>query len=117
MINGVVSSPDVTHSVWQGNPLQACLLFDIIINPLACLLSHSPMLKGFNIPGMNEKLVVSLYADDMMMYLSKSNSCRPPHSADEIVTNLGVGHNFLGHQQTSSPLDSTGQHWPEVPLP
>ncbi|KAI6006710.1 hypothetical protein F5J12DRAFT_701794, partial [Pisolithus orientalis] len=53
---------------------QACLLFDIIINPLACLLSHSPMLKGFNIPGMNEKLVVSLYADDMMIYLSKSNS-------------------------------------------
>ena len=74
LINGVVSSPyKVTRGVRQGDPL-SCLLFNLAIEPLACLLRKSPDLDGFDIPGIQEKLIVSLYADDTTVYLSEADS-------------------------------------------
>ena len=74
IINGVVSTPfNVTRGVRQGDPL-SCLLFNLAIEPLACLLRNSQELQGYNIPGIAQKVIVSLYADDTTVYLSKSDS-------------------------------------------
>ena len=74
LVNGAVSSPyKVTRGVHQGDPL-SCLLFNLAIEPLACLLRESPDLAGFDIPGIRDKLIVSLYADDTTIYLSESDS-------------------------------------------
>ena len=74
LINGVISSPyKVSRGVRQGDPL-SCLLFNLAIEPLACLLRSTPELEGFEIPGIKEKLIVSLYADDTTVYLSESDS-------------------------------------------
>ena len=74
LINGVLSPPyKVTRGVRQGDPL-SCLLFNLAIEPLACDLRSSRELKGFQIPGIKEKLIVSLYADDTTIYLSESDS-------------------------------------------
>ena len=74
IINGVVSSPfKVTRGVRQGDPL-SCLLFNLAIEPLACLLRNSQQLRGYNIPGIEKKIIVSMYADDTTVYLSKTDS-------------------------------------------
>ena len=74
LINGSISKPyKVTRGVRQGDPL-SCLLFNLAIEPLACLLRASKELEGFKIPGLKEKLIVSLYADDTTIYLSETDS-------------------------------------------
>ena len=74
LINRTISpSYKVTRGVRQGDPL-SCLLFNLAIEPLACLLRASPRLEGFKIPGIKEKLIISLYADDTTIYLSESDS-------------------------------------------
>jgi len=74
IINGVASSPfSVTWGVRQGDPL-SCLLFNLAIEPLACLLRNSPRLQGYSIPGVTQKIIVSLYADDTTIYLLKTDS-------------------------------------------
>lgn len=73
LINSVISSQyKVTRGVRQGDPL-SCLLFNLAIEPLACLLRASTELDGFEILGIKEKLIVSLYADDTTVYLSESD--------------------------------------------
>ena len=70
-INSVLSEPfQVTRGVRQGDPL-SCLLFDLAIEPLACLIRNNPHIRGINIPGLIEKLVIKLFADDTNLYLSK----------------------------------------------
>ena len=74
IINGVVSTPfKVTRGVRQGDPL-SCLLFNLAIEPLACMLRDSPNLQGYDIPGVAHKIIVSMYADDTTVYLSKDDS-------------------------------------------
>ncbi|TFY73613.1 hypothetical protein EWM64_g10398, partial [Hericium alpestre] len=69
-VNGHFSNPYcVTCSICQGDPL-SCLLFDLAIEPLACMLWASPHLTGFHIPGTMKKVLVCLFADDMVLYLS-----------------------------------------------
>ena len=69
-INGVLSSPfKVTRGVRQGDPL-SCLLFDLAIEPLACKMRNDEHLEGLSIPGVEEKLIVNLFADDTTVYLS-----------------------------------------------
>ena len=60
-INGVLSTPfKVTRGVRQGDPL-SCLL---AIEPLACKMRNSNDLEGLLIPGLHEKLIVNLFADN-----------------------------------------------------
>ncbi|TFY52956.1 hypothetical protein EVJ58_g9721 [Rhodofomes roseus] len=73
IINGEKSSPfRVTRGVRQGDPL-SCLLFDIAIEPLACALRRST-LKGFRIPGMAERLIATLFADDTSTFLAATDT-------------------------------------------
>lgn len=62
----------ITRGVHQGDPL-SCLLFNIAIEPLACMI-HKSDLKGFNIPGAPEKILIKLFADDTTVYLSQHDS-------------------------------------------
>ena len=72
-INGEFSTPfHVTRGVRQGNPL-SCALFDLAIEPLACRLRNDPTLKGFASSGQEEKILVSMFADDTTIYLSKED--------------------------------------------
>ncbi|GJE94639.1 transposon TX1 uncharacterized protein [Phanerochaete sordida] len=72
MINGERSSTfRVTRGVRQGDPL-SCLLFDLAIEPLACMLRQSA-LKGFEVPGLADRVLVSLFADDTTAFLAESD--------------------------------------------
>jgi ribonuclease HI/exonuclease III len=73
-INGVFSPEfKVTRGVRQGDPL-SCMLFNLAIEPLACMLREDNRLKGYQIKGRDEKLIVNLYADDTVVYLNVKDS-------------------------------------------
>jgi hypothetical protein len=72
-INGILSSPfKVTCGVRQGDPL-SCALFNLAIEPMACRLRSDPNLQGYSIPGAEEKLIISLFADDTSIYLNHND--------------------------------------------
>jgi hypothetical protein len=58
----------VTRGVCQRDPL-SCLLFDLAIEPLAESLRKSD-LEGPQIPGAQERLIATLFADDTLVYLN-----------------------------------------------
>jgi hypothetical protein len=70
--NGVMSTPfKVTRGVQQGDPL-SCLLFNISIEPLACKLRNSAIIQGFDIPGITNKVIINLYANDTTIFLNEN---------------------------------------------
>ena len=72
-INGMLSTPyKVTRGVRQGDPL-SCALFDLAIEPLACKLREDQTLEGINIPGIENKIIVSMFADDTNIFLGKND--------------------------------------------
>ena len=72
MVNGVVPTPiEIMRGVRQGDPM-SCLLYDLAIEPLAQKL-RSSNLKGFDIPGVKDKVLASLFADDTLIYLSEED--------------------------------------------
>jgi ribonuclease HI len=72
-INGALSHPyKVTRGVRQGDPL-SCALFDLAIEPLACKLREDQALDGIMIPGIEEKIIVSMFADDTNLFLGKND--------------------------------------------
>lgn len=72
-INSVMSLPyKVTRGIRQGNPF-SCLLFDLVIEPLACTLRNSENLQGYNIPNITNKLIVHLYTDNTTIFLNKND--------------------------------------------
>lgn len=77
-INGEKSSPyKVTRGVRQGDPM-SCLLFNIAIEPLASTLRKSE-LQGYSIPGLADKVLVALFADDTTIFLSEYDSYEALH--------------------------------------
>jgi exonuclease III len=73
-INGILSDPfQVTRGVRQGDPL-SCLLFNMAIEPLACMLRKNEELSGYEITGKEiEKLIINLFADDAVVFLKKGD--------------------------------------------
>ena len=70
VINGVLSSSfQIRRGVRQGDPL-SCPVFNLAIEPLACLLRNNPDLRGLQVPGLAEKIIAKLLADDTALYLS-----------------------------------------------
>ena len=63
----------VARGVCQGDPL-LCALFNLSIEPLACSIRNDCTLKGYQIPGLPEKIIVNLYADDTTLLLSKEDN-------------------------------------------
>jgi len=51
----------------------SCLLYDIAIEPLAESIRKSS-LKGFRIQGLEERVLVSLFADDTLVYINKDDN-------------------------------------------
>lgn len=73
-INGVMSEPvHIRRGVRQGDPL-SCLLFDLAIEPLACMIRNDPNIKGIMISGIENTVKIKLFADDMNIFLSKDDS-------------------------------------------
>ncbi len=72
-VNGVMSEWfKIVRGVRQGDPL-SCLLFDVAIEPLACMLRKSP-LQGILIPGVADRLIAKLFADDTTTYLGEHDN-------------------------------------------
>lgn len=69
IVNGVTSQRfRITRGARQGD-LMSCILFDIAIEPLADALRKLG-LKGLEVPGIAERLIAKLFADDTTVYLS-----------------------------------------------
>ena len=72
-INRELSTPyKVKRGIRQGDPL-SCFLFDIGIEPLACLIRNVREIEGYEIPGVEEKLAVNLFADNTVLYLNEED--------------------------------------------
>ena len=73
-VNGILSKAyKVTRGVRQGDPL-SCALFNLAIEPLACRIRSDEKMKGLEIPGIEEKVIINLYADDTNLFLSKEDN-------------------------------------------
>ena len=73
MVNGILSEPfKITRGIRQGDPL-SCPIFDLGIEPLACMIRSNPYLKGIKIPGLKEPIKTNLFADDTSLYLSRED--------------------------------------------
>ena len=73
-INGIISKQfKVTRGIHQGDPL-SCALFNLAIEPLACSIRNDCTIKGYQIPGLPEKIIVNLYTDDTTLFLSKEDN-------------------------------------------
>jgi len=72
-INGVFSGTfRVRCGVRQGDPL-SCPLFDLAIEPLACCICADPNIKGIMIPGIDNTIKITLFADDTNLFLNKDD--------------------------------------------
>jgi len=72
-VNKVLSQAiKIGRGVRQGC-LMLCLLYDIAIEPLAESIRESP-LKGFKIQGLEERVLVSLFADNTLVYMNENNN-------------------------------------------
>ena len=72
-INGVFSGTfKVRRGVRQGDPL-SCPLFDLAIEPLACRIRADPNIKGILIPGIENAIKITLFADDTNLFLNKDD--------------------------------------------
>lgn len=81
LINGILGTPfKITRGVRQGDPL-SCLLFNLAIEPLACMLRASP-LEGFHIRGRHKHLITTLFTDDTSVFLSSQDD---PAELDHIL--------------------------------
>lgn len=82
MVNGILPAPiEVKRGVRQGDPM-SCLLYNLAIEPLAQAIRKST-LEGIKIPGVAERLIVTLFADDTLVYLSKSDDMKTLHNIIE----------------------------------
>jgi hypothetical protein len=63
-INGVLSEPfKIQRGIRQKDPL-SCPIFDLAIEPLACMIREDQNIKGLSIPGIDEPIKANFFADD-----------------------------------------------------
>ena len=75
MINGTITRKyKVKRGVHQGDPM-SCILYDLAIEPLAEAIRKSD-LKGLEIKECAERLIVNLFADDTLVYLTKGDDMK-----------------------------------------
>ena len=73
MVNGVVTKQyKVERGVHQGDPM-SCLLYNFAIEPLADAI-RSSSLSGIEVNTKVNRLIVSLFADDTLVYLRETDS-------------------------------------------
>ena len=73
-VNGILSDPyKIRRGIRQGDPL-SCPIFDLAIEPLACMIRKDKHMKGIAIPGLAEPVKVNFFADDTSLYLGKTDS-------------------------------------------
>lgn len=73
VVNSFLSDPyKITFGIRQGDPL-SCVLFDLAIEPLACLIRKDTNFKGISLPGEGEPLKAKFFADDTCVYMSKGD--------------------------------------------
>jgi hypothetical protein len=71
VVNGFLSNPyKITRGIRQGDPL-SCALFNLAIEPLACMIRKDANFKGISLPGEDEPLKAKFFADDTCVYMSK----------------------------------------------
>jgi hypothetical protein len=72
-INGIFSTPfRVTRGIRQGDPI-SCPLFDIAIEPLACMVRNDKNIHGISIPRIEAPIKINLFADDTNLYLNRND--------------------------------------------
>jgi len=75
VVNGVIPRGyNVNRGVRQGDPM-SCLLYDFAIEPLACAIRKSN-LKGIEINGIKERVIVTLFADDTLVYMKQTDDLK-----------------------------------------
>jgi len=75
LINGIISEQyKVERGVHQGDPM-SCLLYNIAIEPLAQEIRGSK-LKGIEINEKTPNLIVNLFADDTLVYISETDDVK-----------------------------------------
>ena len=75
MINGVRPKPiKIERGVRQGDPM-SCILYDLAIEPLAQAIRKSK-LQGIKIPGSKDRLIVTLFADDTLVYIQENDNLK-----------------------------------------
>jgi len=76
MVNKVLSKDglQVKRGVRQGDPM-SCLLYALAIEPLGNLLRKSE-LKGIQVSGLRERVLVTLFADDTLVYMNKEDDLK-----------------------------------------
>lgn len=73
-INGILSKLfKVCQGICQGNPL-SCVIFNLTIEALACMIRKDAGLKGIVIPGLNHSIKANFFTDDTCLYLSREDS-------------------------------------------
>ena len=76
IINGVMSDPFIVRrGVRQGDPI-SCFLFNLGIEPLTCMIRSDRNISGYNVPGTDDQLIINLFADDTVLYLSTKDSLK-----------------------------------------
>ena len=74
VINRVLSEPyQVKRGIRQGD-LLSCPLFDLAIEPLACMIRQDENIHGFSIPGIPDPIKVNFFVDDTSLYLNQTDS-------------------------------------------
>jgi len=61
----------IERGVRQGCPM-SCILYNIAIEPLACAIRNSN-LKGVEVEGLTKRIIVSLFADDTLIYMNEQD--------------------------------------------
>jgi len=117
-INGHLTNPiPVRCGVRQGDPL-SFLLFTMVIETLSLALKKCEGLSGFDLPGLRDRIKISLYADDTSIFFSNPSelpliySCLEKYSiASDAKLNLSKCQAAVINQPLPPPNLQISMQW------